>query len=104
MAEMAQILQVPEGRFRELWLTSFDDRVTGRFRDIEENMLAICQQLGQRVDRSRVLQAVVPFREFTRESLEPSASTLNILDRLREKGLLLGLASNCSPAVPYSVE
>ena len=100
MADMARAVDVPAQRFRELWVSTFEDRLIGRFRDTKENVLAVCHRMGLAAAPSRVLRAVAVFCEFTRQSLEAPVATLDLLDYLRQAGVRCGLVSNCSPEVP----
>jgi putative hydrolase of the HAD superfamily len=96
----AKILKVDEENFRQLWLQSYDDRVTGVYKDTESNILAVCNRLAHPTDRDLLLRAALPLREFTRSSVTASHITLSLLNQLRRNGLRNGLVSNCAPEVP----
>jgi putative hydrolase of the HAD superfamily len=92
---IAEHLAVPYERYGEIWYSpeSFRSRMVG---PIAPCFAAACQALGVAAD----VDELVGWRlELTRRLLVPRAGLLETLAALRERGLRVGLISNCSEEV-----
>jgi putative hydrolase of the HAD superfamily len=92
---IAQRLEVPYDRFVDVWYSveSFRNRNIG---PIAACFTAACEALRVEAD----VDEIVGWRlELTRRSLVPRDGLLQTLAALRERGLRIGLISNCSEEV-----
>lgn len=92
---IAERLAVPYERYGETWYSpeSYRNRMVG---PIAPCFAAACQALGVAAD----VDELVGWRlELTRRLLVPRAGLLETLAALRERGLRVGLISNCSEEV-----
>jgi len=79
---------------------TYPRRMRGEFASMADNLDEIARLAGRRVTRECLSQAERVFEQFTRESLDPVAGALELLEWLTGQGLRLGLVSNCAPDVP----
>ena len=79
---------------------TYPRRMRGEFPSMADNFDEIARLAGRRVTREAAKKAERVFEQFTRESLEPIDGALDLLEWLTERGLRLGLVSNCAPDVP----
>jgi putative hydrolase of the HAD superfamily len=92
---IAEHLDVPYDRFVDVWYSaeSFRNRNVG---PIAQCFAAACETLRVEAD----VDEIVSWRlELTRSSLVPRDGLLETLAELRERGLRIGLISNCSEEV-----
>jgi len=75
-------------------------RMRGDFANMADNFDAIVRQTGRQATRAALVRAARSFEQFTLESLEAVDGALALLDWLTERGMRLGLVSNCAPDVP----
>jgi putative hydrolase of the HAD superfamily len=100
LVEMAAILNVPYREFRRVWDDMAPERNTGAFATTNANIAAICNRMNVHVDDHMIKRAANIRREFVTQTLSPRNDTLNTLAQLKEKGIKIGLISNCSPDTP----
>ena len=92
---IADRLGVPFERFQEVWYT--DEAMRSRNRGpLASCFSAACETLGVEAD---VDELVGWRRELTRKALVPRPGLLETLAELRERGLRIGLISNCTEEV-----
>lgn len=93
-AEMAEDAGIPVQNFKELWYPTEGDRTTGKL-TLEETLELILKKND--CYSSELLEQIAAKRTATKvecfEHLHPEI--LPMLDRLKEKGILVGLISNC---------
>ncbi|HCT81428.1 MAG TPA: HAD family hydrolase [Micromonosporaceae bacterium] len=94
--EMARTLGVDHQAFVKLFKQTTDQRMRGELGTIEETMRALAGQLGASPNGNSVRLTVLTWQRFHHRILWPSHATLTTLDSLRERGLRLGLLTNCS--------
>ncbi len=98
--QMAKTLNIPYPKFRQVMLETINDKSSGGYHAVEENILEICRRLGIKADTIRIEQAAVPHYEFSKSTLVVESKVLEALDTLKSDGLLLGLITNCRPPIP----
>jgi putative hydrolase of the HAD superfamily len=86
--------------FLRAWYASSDRRAVGAHKDIAENVAMIARRLGLSPTGDEIAAAVRPRMEFVRRAIVPRADAIATLAKLRERGLRIGLISDCSPEVP----
>src|SRR5262245_54487672 len=98
---MARILEAPVQEFIR-WFAeeTKEDRETGRFASLEENIGWICRRLGLATTADRIARAAGARRDFTRDAMRPRPDAAPTLRALRSRGPRLGLISDCCEIVP----
>lgn len=101
LSEMASVLMLD----RQVFITAFaedtrDSRETGRFSSLEENIRFICDGLGHPATDDQLREAVRIRAVFTRAALSPRQGAVPILVELRNRGLGVGMISDCCMVVP----
>lgn len=93
-AEMAEDAGIPAEKFQELWRTTATDRTIGKlsFEEIIERIL----QENNTYSEER-FQTIVDKRIWTKEETfrHLHEEIIPMLEKLKEKGILIGLISNC---------
>jgi len=100
LVKMATILNVPYGKFRRVWDDTALERNTGAFATTNTSIAAICNRMNVQVHDDVIERAANIRRDFVCRTLSPRHDTLNTLTQLKEKGIKIGLISNCSPDTP----
>ena len=99
-AAMAKRLGLPVPDFLNAWTQTFWDRELGRS-SIEESLQRIADLLSCRVDSSAIQEARTYWDELIKKSLHPrDPADIASLRAIRQKGLKIGVISNCGPEVP----
>lgn len=98
--EIARVLRVSPDRFAELFKATAPERMRGEFGGLEPTMRELAKRLGGDPDDGQVRLAVLIWQRFHKTILWPSHSTMSTLDEMRDRGLRLGLVSNCSEETP----
>ncbi len=104
LAEMADVLRAPRDEFTRLWFQTFNQRVTGELPSPERNIRYVCDKLGVRVTDEQVKEASRIRRDYTRSCNIPRPDALDTMALLKEKGLKIGLISDCAGEVPICWE
>lgn len=100
LEDMAAVLKVPAEGFAELWRGYFTQRIDGTHPTHEDSIRIICRDLGVAVTEEQVQRAADIRLDYTILALQPRPETLTVLTRLHERGLKVGLISDCSPEAP----
>jgi putative hydrolase of the HAD superfamily len=100
LVRIAAILNVPYLEFRRVWDDTAPERNTGVFATTNTSIAAICNRMNVQVDDDMIERAANIRREFVTRTLSPRNDTLSTLAQLKEKGIKIGLISNCSPDTP----
>lgn len=79
---------------------TYPRRMRGEFASMADNFAEIVRLAGRRASRESLTKTEQVFERFTLESLEPVDGALELLEWLTERGMRLGLVSNCAPDVP----
>ncbi len=99
-SRLAELLQVPVEEFTRLWRETWDERNRGKIATCEDNLRLICHALNSSPSRERISQACRFRLQVTRESFAPRPDAAATLTALRERGLKLGMISDCSWETP----
>jgi putative hydrolase of the HAD superfamily len=100
LAEMVSILNTPYDAFHDIWVQTAKKRATGVFRNLEENLEYICNELTLSVSDGQLkLARDVRFAYVTR-CLTPKREAIKVLSSLKSAGYSIGLISNCSTEPP----
>ncbi len=99
MSEICSVLSVPLIDFSILWVKTFQDRVTGKFKSIDDNIESICDELGYEIAEENISQATELHLNFTKEALQPKDGAIETLDYLKSLRIKIGLISDCAPDV-----
>jgi putative hydrolase of the HAD superfamily len=101
LAQMSDILSIRLEDFQRLWDKEVAPlRYTGHFDTIEAGLEYICRSLGMGVEPLRIQKAAQIRIDFTRELLHPRADAVHTLQALKQRGLKIGIISDCSPDLP----
>ena len=100
LRQMAAALELPLEDVQPLWEETFQDRETGSFPTIEENIRYICRTLGAQRDESQVAAAAAIRTALYRRNLAPRKDSGDTLAALRSAGVRLALVSNAGPQTP----
>jgi putative hydrolase of the HAD superfamily len=101
ISEVAEILGVPVPRFRELMATTYALRADGQLGGPAEMLERLCAMIGEHpspdlVDRA-ASHRIAQFHEVLRKPLPEVSSLLAVL---RDRGINVGLISDCSGETP----
>ncbi len=99
MSEICSVLSFPLTDFSILWVKTFQDRVTGKFKSIDDNIKNICDKLGYKAAEENISQATEVHLNFTREALQPKDGAIETLNYLKSLRMKIGLISDCAPDV-----
>jgi putative hydrolase of the HAD superfamily len=98
-AEMAEVLSVPSERFIEMWFGLVYERNIGAFESIEDNIVHICKKLKVDVSEEQVSRATAIRYEYVKRAMtSPRQYSIETITELRNKGVRIGLLSDCSPS------
>ena len=100
LREMMSILKTPHDDFVKLWRSTADQRVTGLFRTLEENLEYICRELNVPVNSSQIKLAKWVRFDYVALALTPREGAVEVLSHLKSDGYKIGLVSNCSAEPP----
>lgn len=79
---------------------TYPRRIRGELASMADNFAEIARLAGRRASRDAARKAEDLFERFTLESLAPVDGTLELLEWLTDRGLRIGLVTNCAPDVP----
>ncbi len=100
-AELAAALEVPWEPFRELIDTSYTERATGALGDLPEMLRELCRRMGFEPSEVAVERASrLRLAQFHEVLSTPRAETVSLLPILRDRGVRVGLISDCSSETP----
>ena len=96
LGQIADILCTDRDELRHGWHDTWDQRATGGFASITENLRALVPSASdEALDR-----AGERYLELTSSTLQPKPGAFEVLDWLRDRGVPTGLVTNCAPDVP----
>lgn len=96
LAEMASALSIDSEIFRRLWAETADARMKGIFKNYQDDIKFIYQQLGATIDEKRILHATRIRFDMVRNEEMPRRDAVAVLSKLKSEGYKTGLISNCS--------
>ena len=98
--QMAKALDIPYPKFRQVMLETINDKSSGGYHAVEDNILEICRRLSVKVNTTQIEQVVTLHHTFSESTLVIEPKVLGALDTLKSSDLLLGLITNCRPPIP----
>jgi putative hydrolase of the HAD superfamily len=99
--QMASVLSADNDDFKRLWFATVNERNTGYYPTLKDNIKYICQSLGVSVNDKQLSAAAEIRQNLGRQSMMvPRPGSLDTLIKLRENNYKIGLISDCSPSVP----
>jgi putative hydrolase of the HAD superfamily len=96
--DMCAVLGVSPADFMNRWDEKADERALGTV-PVAEQLAALCRDLGVDVTPERLARAVEMRVDFVRGVLVPRGDAASTLAALRERGLKVGVISDCSEEV-----
>ena len=99
-AQMAKALDVPYPKFWQLMLETINDKSSGGYHSVEENILEICRRLNLKADTTKIKRAAIAHYKFSKSTLIVETKVLQALGTLKRNNLLLGIITNCRPPIP----
>ncbi len=98
--EVASVLGVPTEDFAKGWKETFHDRAQGKHGSVAQSIAAAATMNGRVINQNELPRAVEIRYEFTRGWLTPRKDALSTVKELKNRGLKIGLLSNCTDEVP----
>jgi len=100
LTRMAHVLSAPPDDFVQLWFDTFNERCTGIFKTLDDNIEYICQTLGVSVNETQAKLAARIRFDYAVLSTIPRPDAVEILTHLKSRGLKTGLITDCSEEAP----
>jgi putative hydrolase of the HAD superfamily len=97
---LATIMGVrPEELSRELE-ASFPERISGALGDVHQTMQALAARLGVELTDEQLTEAAATRRAVQESMFELRPEVLGVIKNLRDRGLRIGLVSDCTSELP----
>ncbi|HEX8650592.1 MAG TPA: HAD family hydrolase [Pyrinomonadaceae bacterium] len=100
LSQMAQVLGLRSSDFGRLWRETLPERERGEYPSAHDNIRYICSQLHSNPTASGVHAAVQLALEYSRQTFIPRLEAVEVLSRLRNQGLKIGLISDTNWFTP----
>jgi putative hydrolase of the HAD superfamily len=100
LSKMADLVGAPRAAFVQKWFDTVVPRMTGEYSSVRANIEAICATLSVPLDAANCELAVKERYAYARAHIIPRATAIETLRELRERGLRIGLISDCSSELP----
>ena len=97
LRQTPHILGVDEELFLKEWRATSEKRGTGAHSSFVFSVELICAKLEIPVDAETAARSVAPFRRMLAASMTSKPESAEVLSVIQERGLPLGLISNCGP-------
>ncbi|MGE4631975.1 MAG: HAD family hydrolase [Planctomycetota bacterium] len=101
---IARTLGVDPQYYRQLWEPRFMERMTGDIPDGEKQFDSILETAGINASASERMMAAQLHTELLREALVPKPDACQVLSDLVDRGLRLGLVTDCSSSAPQVLD
>jgi putative hydrolase of the HAD superfamily len=99
-ARLAAIFGVAPAELLRVLDESFPERISGAFGDVRQTMEAIGERLGVPVTDQQLAEASTTRREVQESMFALRPEALDVLGLLRDRGLRIGLVSDCTSELP----
>jgi putative hydrolase of the HAD superfamily len=100
LVQMAAALSLPAADFKSGWYASARTRDADAPKDLEARVSYICAGRGTPRAPNQVHYAVRIRYDYIRGVMQPRPGAGEVLSRIKEKGLKIGLISDCSDEIP----
>jgi putative hydrolase of the HAD superfamily len=97
---LARVMGVPAAELSRTLDQTFGDRITGELGDVRQTMRTLASRLGVRLTDQQVAEASRIRREVQETMFGLRPETLPVIGELRERGLRIGLVSDCTSELP----
>src|SRR5919202_1393280 len=98
--DMADVLDLSVDDYHRACAAVRSDWEAGAFASVETHAEHICRSLARSPDPERIARVAERYLEFTRLALTPRPGALETLAEVHERGLRVGLITNCSSEIP----
>jgi putative hydrolase of the HAD superfamily len=98
--EVASVLGVPADDYAKGWKATFHDRAQGKHGSVAQSIAAAATMNGSKINQDAIPRAVEIRYEFTRSWLTLRTDAFSTVSELKNRGLKIGLLSNCTDEVP----
>jgi putative hydrolase of the HAD superfamily len=99
-ARLAAVMGVPAADLARLLGQTFPERISGALGDVRQTMQALAASLGADLSDERLDEAARVRREIQESMFGLRPEVLPVIGRLRERGLRIGLVSDCTSELP----
>ena len=93
-------LGLPKSHFIHEWANAWSDLEKGKFSSTEAFVVHVAKTLGLRIKPGEAHRMAERHRRFQRKTLRPAVHVASTLRRLRDRGLKVGVVTNCPPETP----
>ena len=100
VAQVAEILDQPFEQFYPAWMSINDGRLDGRFGSSEGDILAMADLLDMTIRNDQTSGCMTVRRSITRKFLTPKSGVVQMLEKLRDVPVKIGLVTDCVYDVP----
>jgi putative hydrolase of the HAD superfamily len=100
VAAMAEAVGADVEAFRTVWDATARARQTGGFATVEDNVRAVCDDLGLVPSDLAIARGLEPRAAMYRRWFHPRAGAVEVLSTLRTRGYPIALVSMCAPDTP----
>jgi putative hydrolase of the HAD superfamily len=97
---VGRVLGTDPAAMAKAMLDSYDERARGALGDLPTTLRTLARRIGAEPDEDAIARAAELRVAHWRNLLQPTAATLEALDRLRAADLQLALVSDCSIETP----
>ncbi len=99
---VAGALKVPAEEFWRIWMEYFDKSTIGLFDTTEEKVAFILKQMGFQAVESQIKSALQTRYRHESATMLPRPEAEPVLGEIKQKGLKIGLITDCSPEAPLT--
>jgi putative hydrolase of the HAD superfamily len=100
VAAMADAVSADVDAFRTAWDATARARQTGGFATVEDNVRAVCADLGLAPSDLAIERGLEPRAAMYRRWFHPRAGAVEVVSTLRTRGYPIALVSMCAPDTP----
>jgi putative hydrolase of the HAD superfamily len=99
-ARLAAVMGVPPDELTRALADSFPERISGVFGGVRETMSAVAERLGLHLTDDQLDETASVRREVQEAMLALRPEALGVISQLRDRGLRIGLVSDCTCELP----
>lgn len=99
-ARLGAVMGVPPDAMTRALDESFPERISGALGDVRQTMQALAGRLGVRLSEEQLAEASATRRTVQEAMFALRPEALGVIERLRARGLAIGLVSDCTSELP----
>jgi putative hydrolase of the HAD superfamily len=99
-ARLAAVMGVPPEELTRTLDESFPERISGALGDVRQTMQAMAERLGVQLTDVQLTEAAETRRAVQESMFTLRPEALRVIGALRERGLRIGLVSDCTSELP----